>query len=429
MSTIINVHARQIYDSRGNPTVEVEVETEKGIFISGVPSGASTGEHEALELRDGGADYMGKGVLKAVANVNDVLGPAVIGMDCTNQAAVDKKLCELDGTPGKRTYGANAILGISMSVARAGAAALGVPLHIHLNKLAGKKPEDMRTPVPCMNVINGGKHAGNTLAPQEFMIAPTGASSFADAMKIGTEVYHHLKSILKSKFGQDSCNVGDEGGFAPPLTTFEETLELLTQAIEAAGHTGKVKFAMDAAASEFFEEGKGYDLGFKCPEHKYVTGEELGAIYMSLIEKFPVASIEDAFDENDFTSFAGLTATALPHACQIVGDDLTVSQVSRIQMALEKKSCNSLLLKINQVGSITEAIAAANLAMDNGWSVMVSHRSGECADAFIADLVVALGTGQIKSGAPCRSERLVKYNHIIRLEERESLPYGFPAWK
>ncbi|KAJ3107382.1 hypothetical protein HDU97_004264 [Phlyctochytrium planicorne] len=414
----IAIHARQIFDSRGNPTVEVEVTTEHGTFRAAVPSGASTGVHEALELRDGDKTaYVGKGVLKAVSNVNVQIAPALINanLDVKNQQAVDDFLLKLDGTKNKEKLGANAILGVSLAVARAGAAAKSLPLYAHLAELAGNKAPFV-LPVPAFNVINGGSHAGNKLAMQEFMILPTGASSFSEAMKIGSEVYHALKSVIKKKYGQDATNVGDEGGFAPNIQDNKEGLELLKVAIAQAGYTDKVKIGMDVAASEFYKDGK-YDLDFKNPNSdpaKYLSGEELAKLYHSFIAEYPIVSIEDPFDQDDWESYHKFTAST---DIQIVGDDLTVTNPERIQTAIEKKAVSGLLLKVNQIGTVTESIKAAKLSQGDGWGVMVSHRSGETEDTFIADLVVGLKTGQIKTGAPCRSERLAKYNQLLRIEE------------
>ncbi|KXN74416.1 enolase [Conidiobolus coronatus NRRL 28638] len=415
---ITKVHARQIFDSRGNPTVEVEVTTETGIHRAAVPSGASTGVHEALELRDGDkSSYHGKSVFKAIENVNKTIAPALIeaNLDVTDQTAVDQFLLNLDGTDNKSKLGANAILGVSLAVARAGAAQKNVPLYEHLSDLSGfKKPFVL--PVPAFNVINGGSHAGNKLAFQEFMILPTGASSFADAMKIGSEVYHHLKSVIKAKYGQDATNVGDEGGFAPNIQDSKEGLELLKSAIEKAGYTDKVKIAMDVAASEFYKDGK-YDLDFKnenSDSSKWLSGSELSQLYQDFAKEYPIVSIEDPFDQDDWEAWTGLTTAT---EIQIVGDDLTVTNPARIQTAIEKKACSGLLLKVNQIGTVTESIQAAQKSQGDGWGVMVSHRSGETEDTFIADLVVGLRTGQIKTGAPCRSERLAKLNQLLRIEE------------
>ncbi|KAJ8655725.1 enolase [Lichtheimia ornata] len=416
--SVSKVHARQIFDSRGNPTVEVEVTTAKGVFRAAVPSGASTGVHEALELRDQiKADYVGKGVFKAVENVNKIIGPALIDskLNVIEQKAIDNFLLELDGTPNKSKLGANAILGVSLAIAKAGAGEKGVPLYVHFADLAGSK-KPFVLPVPAFNVINGGSHAGNKLAMQEFMIMPTGAKSFTEAMKIGSEVYHALKGVIKAKYGQDATNVGDEGGFAPNIQDNKEGLELLVTAIEKAGYTGKVKIAMDCAASEFYKDGK-YDLDFKNPNSNaadYLTGEQLSELYKSFADKYPIVSIEDAFDQDDWDNWSHLLGTS---DFQLVGDDLTVTNPKRIATAIEKKACNALLLKVNQIGSVTESIQAALDSQNAGWGVMVSHRSGETEDTTIADLVVGLRTGQIKTGAPCRSERLAKLNQLLRIEE------------
>jgi len=415
---ILKVLGRQIFDSRGNPTVEVDLTTDNGVFRAAVPSGASTGVHEALELRDGvKSDYVGKGVLKAVSNVNDKIAPALVGsgLDVRDQKAVDDFLLKLDGTTNKGNFGANAILGVSLAVARAGAAEKGVPLYAHISDLCGsKKPYVL--PVPAFNVINGGSHAGNKLAMQEFMILPTGASSFTEAMKIGTEVYHALKSVIKAKYGQDATNVGDEGGFAPNIQDNREGLELIRVAIEKAGYTNKVKIGMDVAASEFYRDGK-YDLDFKNPQSnpaEWLSGEKLTDLYKKFVHEYPIVSIEDPFDQDDWSAWSHLNGNA---DIQIVGDDLTVTNPKRIERAITDKACNALLLKVNQIGTVSESIQAAVMSQKAGWGVMVSHRSGETEDAIIADIVVGLRTGQIKTGAPCRSERLAKYNQLLRIEE------------
>jgi enolase len=417
MATIQAVHARQIFDSRGNPTIEVDVTTEKGVFRAAVPSGASTGIYEAVELRDNDKGrYLGKGVSKAVKNVNEIIAPQILGKEVTKQEELDNFLIALDGTENKGNLGANAILGVSLAACKAAAAFKGVPLYRHIADLAGKK--DVLLPVPAFNIINGGSHAGNKLAMQEFMILPVGASSFSEAMRMGVEVYHHLKNVIKDKYGQDATNVGDEGGFAPNIQSNEEGLELCTTAIERAGYTGKVKLGMDVAASEFFKEGK-YDLDFKTKNNdgsQRKTAAELSAIYAGFVQHFPVISIEDPFDQDDWDAYNALNET-LGRNTQIVGDDLLVTNPKRIAQAIERKSCNALLLKVNQIGSVTEAIKACVMSQQAGWGVMVSHRSGETEDTFIADLVVGLSTGQIKTGAPCRSERLAKYNQLLRIEE------------
>lgn len=420
---IQHIKAREILDSRGNPTIEVDLTTEKGLFRAAVPSGASTGIYEALELRDGDKKrYGGKGVLKAVENVNNVLGPALIGADPTKQTEIDEKLKALDGTKDKSKYGANAILGISLAAARAGAAQKGVPLYRHIADLAGTKK--LILPVPAFNVINGGSHAGNKLAMQEFMILPIGAPSFPEAIRYGAEVYQQLKNVIKEKYGQDAINVGDEGGFAPNVANSHEALELLKTAIARAGYTEQVKIGMDVAASEFYSK-EGYDLNFKEKDHpEIISGEKLADLYKAWVKEYPIISIEDPFDQDDFESYAKLNAE-IGVGTQIVGDDLLVTNPERIQMALKAKACNSLLLKVNQIGTVTESIQAYQLAAQNGWGCMVSHRSGETEDTFIADLVVGLSTGQIKTGAPCRSERLAKYNQLLRIAEELGSEAGY----
>lgn len=416
---ISKVYARSVYDSRGNPTVEVEVTTEKGLFRSIVPSGASTGIHEALELRDDDkSKWLGKGVTKAVANVNNTIAPALVkaNVDVKDQKAVDEFLLSLDGTPNKSKLGANAVLGVSMAVSKAAAAEKNVPLYQHLADLAQSKPEPFVLPVPFLNVLNGGSHAGGALALQEFMIAPTGASSFAEALRIGSEVYHNLKSLTKKRYGASAGNVGDEGGVAPNIQTAEEALDLIVDAIKAAGYEGKVDIGLDCASSEFFHDGK-YDLDFKNPESdpsKWLTGAQLADLYHGLIKKYPIVSIEDPFAEDDWEAWSHFYKTA---GVQIVADDLTVTNPLRIATAIEKKAADALLLKVNQIGSLSESIKAAQDSFAANWGVMVSHRSGETEDTFIADLVVGLRTGQIKTGAPARSERLAKLNQLLRIEE------------
>ncbi|RZC42563.1 Enolase C domain containing protein, partial [Asbolus verrucosus] len=364
----------------------------------------SRGVHEALELRDGDKNnYHGKSVLKAISNVNKLIAPELLksNLEVTQQTEIDELMLKLDGTENKSKLGANAILGVSLAVCKAGAAKKGVPLYKHIADLAGNK--DIILPVPAFNVINGGSHAGNKLAMQEFMVLPTGATSFTEAMKMGTEVYHHLKNIIKANFGLDSTAVGDEGGFAPNINQGTDVLTLLQQAIEKAGYTGRIDIGMDIAASEFYKEGQ-YDLDFKNPnsdKSKWLSPEKLLETYKGFIKDFPVVSIEDPFDQDDWNAWSAITAAT---QIQIVGDDLTVTNPKRIQVAVEKKACNCLLLKVNQIGSVTESIKAHLLAKSNGWGTMVSHRSGETEDTFIADLVVGLSTGQIKTGAPCRSE-------------------------
>ncbi|XP_036709203.1 alpha-enolase isoform X2 [Balaenoptera musculus] len=414
--SILKIHAREIFDSRGNPTVEVDLYTSKGLFRAAVPSGASTGIYEALELRDNDKTrYMGKGVSRPIKYINEFLAPALCTqkLNVVEQEKIDKLMIEMDGTENKSKFGANAILGVSLAVCKAGAVEKGVPLYRHIADLAGNA--EVILPVPAFNVINGGSHAGNKLAMQEFMILPIGAENFREAMRIGAEVYHNLKNVIKEKYGKDATNVGDEGGFAPNILENKEALELLKNAIGKAGYTDKVVIGMDVAASEFFRSGK-YDLDFKSPDDpsRYITADELASLYKSFIRDHPVVSIEDPFDQDDWEAWQKFTASA---GIQVVGDDLTVTNPKRISKAVSEKSCNCLLLKVNQIGSVTESLQACKLAQSNGWGVMVSHRSGETEDTFIADLVVGLCTGQIKTGAPCRSERLAKYNQILRIEE------------
>ena len=416
---VSKVYARSVYDSRGNPTVEVELTTENGVFRSMVPSGASTGIHEALEMRDGDkSKWLGQGVLNAVKNVNDVVAPAFVkaNLDVKNQSAVDDFLLSLDGTANKSKLGANAILGVSMAAARAAAAEKNVPLYQHLADLSKSKTSPFVLPVPFLNVLNGGSHAGGALALQEFMIAPTGAKTFAEALRIGSEVYHNLKKLAKQRYGSSAGNVGDEGGVAPNIQTAEEALDLIVDAIKAAGHDGKVQIGLDCASSEFYKDGK-YDLDFKNPQSdksKWLTGVQLADMYHSLMKKYPIVSIEDPFAEDDWEAWSHFFKTA---GIQIVADDLTVTNPVRIATAIEKKAADALLLKVNQIGTLSESIKAAQDSFAAGWGVMVSHRSGETEDTFIADLVVGLRTGQIKTGAPARSERLAKLNQLLRIEE------------
>lgn len=402
---ILNIVARQIFDSRGNPTVQVDLTTEQGTFTANVPSGASTGIHEALELRDGGNAYGGKGVSKAVANVNEQIASMLKGKSVLDQAELDKAMCEADGTENKSKFGANAILGVSLAIARAGAAAKGIELYEHISQLAGTTPQ---LPMPCMNIINGGEHADNGLSVQEFMLVPTSAESFSQAMRMGTEIYHELKKLLKTKYGGGATAVGDEGGFAPQIESSMEAVQLVKEASKNCGYD--TSLALDAAASEYFKEGK------YIYEGKELSGDELIESYKELVAQ-GIVSFEDPFDQDDFDHYAKFKEAV---TCQVVGDDLTVTNPKRIQRAIEHNACNSLLLKVNQIGSVTESIEAAMLAKSAGWTVMVSHRSGETEDAFIADLAVGLGCGQIKTGAPCRSERVAKYNRLLQIEEKLS---------
>jgi enolase len=436
LSCIKELRAREILDSRGNPTVEVDLITEGGITArAAVPSGASTGIHEACELRDGDKGrYLGKGVTKAVDSVNTVLNAALKGMNVCDQAGLDKKMIELDGTPNKSKLGANAILGVSIAAAKAAAEAKGVPLYVHIAELAGNGAK-LTLPVPCFNVINGGSHAGNKLAFQEYFIIPVGASSFKEAMRIGCECYHTLKGIIKKKFGGDATLIGDEGGFAPPCDA-KQGVELIMEAIEKAGYKDVCKIGMDVAASEFKVEGEDcYDLGTwypdaeKTPELK-MTGVQLADFYAGLCKDYPLITIEDPFDQDDWAAWATFTAR-VGGPTQVVGDDLTVTNVSRVKKAIDDKACNALLLKVNQIGSITESIEAVKLCKQNGWGVMCSHRSGETEDTTIADLAVGLCTGQIKTGAPCRSDRNAKYNQLMRIEEElgDKCEYAGASWR
>jgi len=422
LAAIDSLKAREIIDSRGNPTVEVDLITKAGIFArAAVPSGASTGIHEACELRDGDKGrYVGKGVTKAVASVNDVLAKELKGMSVIDQKALDDKMIAIDGTPNKSKLGANAILGVSMAACKAAAIAKGVPLYKHIGDLAGNT-EPVVLPVPCFNVINGGSHAGNKLAFQEYFVVPLGAESFKDAIRIGCEVYHTLKGIIKKKFGGDATLIGDEGGFAPPCDA-RGGVELVMEAIEKAGYKGKCSVGMDVAASEFKVEGEDcYDLGTWYPDSEKtadlkMTGAQLCDFYKGLCKDFPMVTIEDPFDQDDWESWTKMT-TDVGEPTQIVGDDLTVTNVTRVQTAIDKKACNALLLKVNQIGSVTESINAVKLCKKNGWGVMCSHRSGETEDTTIADIAVGLCCGQIKTGAPCRSDRNAKYNQLMRIEE------------
>lgn len=420
--SILKVKARTVYDSRGNPTVEVELNTNKGLFSAIVPSGASTGSLEALELRDGDkSKWFGKGVSKAVNNVNEIIGPALIkaNLDITNQKSIDKFMIDLDGTKNKEKLGANAILGVSLAVAKAAAAEQGIPLYEHIHNLANIKSKKYVLPTPFFNVLNGGVHSGGALAFQEFMITPIGAPSFSEAVRYASEVYHCLKNLAKEKYGMSAGNVGDEGGIAPNVNTPKEALDLIVAAIDKAGYKGKIFIGLDPASSEFFKEGK-YDLDFKNPKSdpsKFLSGKELCDLYLKLIEEYPIVSIEDPFSEVDWDSWIKYFPE-LSKKAQIVGDDITVTNPEIIKKGILKKIANTLLLKLNQVGSLTESLEAARLAYSAGWGVQVSHRSGETEDTTIADLAVGLQTSQLKSGACARSERLAKYNQLIRIEDR-----------
>jgi enolase len=403
------IMAREILDSRGNPTVEVEVVLTGGAWgRAAVPSGASTGAHEAWELRDGDkARYGGKGVLQACAHVNDEIANELLGWDATEQAEIDARLIELDGTPNKQRLGANALLGVSLAVAHAAANALQLPLYRYIGGVHAHV-----LPVPMMNILNGGKHAVDGPDLQEFMIVPVGAPCFAEALRWSAETYQALKAVLKAR--GYSTSIGDEGGFAPSLKANEEAIELILEAIVKAGYKPgeQIRLALDPAASEFFEDGK-YVLQ---KEGRTLSGAEMVDFYEAWIQQYPIIILEDGLAEDDWASWTLLTQR-LGNRVQIVGDDLLVTNVERIQRAIEQRSCNALLCKVNQIGTLSEAIAAVELAHRAGWAVVVSHRSGETEDATIADLVVALNTGQIKTGAPCRSDRVAKYNQLLRIEE------------
>jgi enolase len=409
MTLIEEIVAREILDSRGNPTVEVEVTLTSGVIgRAAVPSGASTGVHEAVELRDGDKGrYGGKGVFKAVNNVNTVIADELIGWDALDQVGIDEFLIGLDGTPNKGRLGANAILGVSLAVAKAAADVLGLPLYRYIGGVS------VRTlPVPMMNILNGGKHAVGSTDLQEFMVMPVGATSFAEALRWGAETYHSLKRVLKDR-GYNT-NVGDEGGFAPSLGSNEEAVEVIVKAIEKAGYRPgeDIYIALDPAASEIYEGGQYYLK----KESRVLSGQEMVAFYEDWVSKYPIISIEDGLAEDDWESWKLLTAR-LGDRVQIVGDDLLVTNVERVGRAIQEKAANSLLCKVNQIGTLTEAIAAVSMAQRAGWTAVVSHRSGETEDVTIADLVVALNAGQIKTGAPCRSDRVAKYNQLLRIEE------------
>ena len=412
MSIILSIHARQIFDSRGNPTVEVDVMTENGIIgRAAVPSGASTGEHEAVELRDGGDAYMGKGVLKAVSNVNDIIAEAIVGYPVFEQTAIDQALIDLDGTPNKAKLGANAILGVSLAVAKAAAMELDQPLYRYIGGVNANT-----IPVPMMNIINGGSHSDAPIAFQEFMIMPVGACCFTEAMRMGSEIFHNLKKILKDR--GLSTAVGDEGGFAPKLEGTEDALETIMQAITNAGYKvgEEVLLALDVAASEFYENGKYDYTKFEGSKGAIRNSAEQAQYLADLSKKYPIISIEDGMDENDWSGWVALQKE-VGDKVQIVGDDLYVTNVERLAKGIEMKASNSILIKVNQIGTLTETIAAVKMAQNAGHTCVMSHRSGETEDNTIADLAVALSTGQIKTGSASRSDRMAKYNQLLRIEE------------
>ena len=415
---ITHIHAREILDSRGNPTVEVDLQLNDGSFgRAAVPSGASTGEHEAVELRDGGNRYMGRGTEQAVRNVNATLGPALIGQDALDQRNVDNLMIKLDGTDNKSKLGANAILGVSMATAKAAADHKGLPLFQSLGD------ENASTlPIPMMNILNGGSHADNNVDIQEFMVFPIGAESFSQALRMGTEIFHNLKSVLKAK-GLNTA-VGDEGGFAPNLRSNEEAIEVILEAIEKTGYSsGKDIFlALDVAASEIYNNGA-YHLD---SENKVLSAEEMVSYYKDLLKKYPIVSIEDGLDENDWDGWQKMN-TELGNSIQIVGDDLTVTNIPRLQRAIDEKSMNAILIKLNQIGTMSETIDTIALAKANNYGTIISHRSGETEDTIIADFAVAMNAGQIKTGSASRTDRICKYNQLLRIEETLDKRADFPG--
>ncbi|MFY0603585.1 MAG: phosphopyruvate hydratase [Flavobacteriaceae bacterium] len=424
MSIIINIHARQIFDSRGNPTVEVDVTTENGIVgRAAVPSGASTGEHEAVELRDGGKEYMGKGVLKAIQNVNAMIAQELLGVSVFEQNLIDQMMIELDGTPNKSNLGANAILGVSLAAAKAAANELGMPLYRYIGGVSANT-----LPVPMMNIINGGSHSDAPIAFQEFMVMPVKATSFTQAMQMGSEIFHNLKKVLHDR--NLSTAVGDEGGFAPTLDGTEDALDTIALAVGNAGYKfgDEIMIALDCAAAEFYVNGK-YDYSkFEGTSGKIRTSQEQADYLAELAGKYPIISIEDGMDENDWDGWKYLTEK-IGDKVQLVGDDLFVTNVERLSRGIENGIANSILIKVNQIGTLTETIAAVNMAKNAGYTSVMSHRSGETEDNTIADLAVALNTGQIKTGSASRSDRMAKYNQLLRIEEELGETAFFPKEK
>ncbi|MCD6435521.1 MAG: phosphopyruvate hydratase [Clostridiales bacterium] len=423
MASIIAVYGREILDSRGNPTIEVEVYLDDGSMgKAGIPSGASTGAFEAVELRDGDKNrYMGKGVLTAVNNVNKIIAPELVGMDPMDQVEIDKLMIQLDGTPNKAKLGANAILGVSIAVAKASAASLGLPLYQYIGGVNAKT-----LPVPMMNILNGGSHADNNVDIQEYMIMPVGAKSFREALQMGAEIYHNLKNVLKSK--GLSTSVGDEGGFAPNLTSNEEAIQVIIEAVEKAGYKPgeEIMIAMDPAASEFYDEKeKLYNLA---SEGRKLTSAEMVDYYAELVDKYPIVSIEDGLAEEDWEGFE-LMVEKLGKKIQIVGDDLFVTNTKRLARGIEENAANSILIKLNQIGTITETLDAIEMAKRAGYTTVISHRSGETDDTTIADLTVAVNSGQIKTGAPARIDRVAKYNQLLRIEEMLDVAAYYPGMK
>jgi enolase len=424
MSSIIDIHARQIFDSRGNPTVEVDVVTENGfVGRAAVPSGASTGEHEAVELRDGGDAYMGKGVLKAIENVNGVISQTLLGVSVFEQTQIDQIMIDLDGTPNKSKLGANAILGVSLAAAKAAANELGLPLYRYIGGVSANT-----LPVPMMNIINGGSHSDAPIAFQEFMVMPVKATSFSGAMRMGSEIFHNLKKVLHDR--NLSTAVGDEGGFAPTLDGTEDALDTIKKAVENAGYSfgDQIMVALDCAAAEFFVDGK-YDYKkFEGETGIIRTSKEQADYLAHLAENYPIISIEDGMDENDWEGWKYLTQK-IGHKVQLVGDDLFVTNVERLSRGIKEDTANSILIKVNQIGTLTETIAAVNMAHNAGYTSVMSHRSGETEDYTIADLAVALNCGQIKTGSVSRSDRMAKYNQLLRIEEQLNTDAYFPGKK
>ena len=420
MSEILKIKAREILDSRGDPTVEVEIKTSKGVFRSMTPSGASAGKHEALELRDNdNSRYLGKGTLKVIKNINDIIAPKIIGLNCRHQESIDSLMIDLDGTDNKEKLGANAILPISMAVTKAGASDKNLPLYSYISEMFGIISH--KIPIPMCNIINGGKHAGQENSFQEHMIMPTGAKSFSEGIRHVSEIYHHLSKILYKKFGSSGILIGDEGGFAPSdLSNVDDRFDFILKAIDNAGYNEMIKIALDPASSEFFYNGI-YKIG-----NKSFSGGEMVDLYVDLCNKYPIVSIEDGLAEDDWDSWIEITKK-LGSKVQIVGDDLFVTNTKRIKKGIELNAANSVLIKLNQIGTVTETLNAIKMANDEGWTSIISHRSGETEDTFIADLVVGTSAGQIKTGAPSRSDRTSKYNQLLRIEEELGKEAEYPG--
>ncbi|XAR60688.1 Phosphopyruvate hydratase [Bertholletia excelsa] len=428
-SVITKVQARQILDSRGIPTVEVDLHTNKGVFRASAPSGASIGMYEAMELRDGDKGmYLGNSVQRAVKNINEKISEALMGMDPTLQSQIDQAMIDLDKTEKKGDLGANAILAVSIAACKAGAAEKEVPLYKHIADLSGRA--NLTLPVPVFCLISGGDHAGNNLAIQNIMILPVGARKFEEAMQMGSETYHHLKAVITEKYGIHGCNVGENGGFAPNISSFKDGLDLVKEAISRTGYNEKIKIAIDASATNFCI-GTKYDLDYKTPNksgQNFKSVEEMIELYRELCAEYPIVSIEDPFDKEDWEHVKAFTSLGI---CQVVGGDLLMSNPKRVEKAIQESACNALLLKVNQIGTVTEAIEVVKLAKDEHWGVVVAHRCGETEDTFIADFSVGLSTGQIQAGAPCRGERLAKYNQLLRIEEElgDKAIYAGDDWR